>query len=279
MHEWPEGFQLVASPGTVEIRRGNPPTSEHALIASRRWRHQEAGDAADRCVTDTRKPAAPQRSPDGAACRNRTDDLRITSASLWPTELRRQGGRRPLTRWYTGARREKFGDVALLPRHCAPPPPAPRTVPARCRPSPSKHVQGSPRKPCAAARAGRCGDGRRLPSRCSPGCWPPNSPATTCWWGAACPGWVTSDLGGPGGRPVRDRPTGGCCRDRRAIPTAAPVRRRTSIAARSRIRSRILRNQRRDDGGNLRRSRRATGRSGRWRSRRRRQRPPATAGA
>src|SRR6266566_2618377 len=32
----------------------------------------------------------------GAACRNRTDDLRITSASLWPTELRRQ--RRPSVR-------------------------------------------------------------------------------------------------------------------------------------------------------------------------------------
>ncbi len=29
----------------------------------------------------------------GAACRNRTDDLRITSALLWPTELRRQWGR------------------------------------------------------------------------------------------------------------------------------------------------------------------------------------------
>ena len=27
----------------------------------------------------------------GAACRNRTDDLRITSALLWPTELRRRG--------------------------------------------------------------------------------------------------------------------------------------------------------------------------------------------
>ena len=26
----------------------------------------------------------------GAAYRNRTDDLRITSASLWPTELRRR---------------------------------------------------------------------------------------------------------------------------------------------------------------------------------------------
>ncbi len=30
-----------------------------------------------------------------AACRNRTDDLRITSASLWPTELRRQTATAP----------------------------------------------------------------------------------------------------------------------------------------------------------------------------------------
>ena len=30
-----------------------------------------------------------------AACRNRTDDLRITSALLWPTELRRQSAADP----------------------------------------------------------------------------------------------------------------------------------------------------------------------------------------
>ncbi len=42
--------------------------------------------------------AAVQRLEDGAAYRNRTDDLRITSASLWPTELRR----RAPARWRHG---------------------------------------------------------------------------------------------------------------------------------------------------------------------------------
>ena len=36
---------------------------------------------------------APDQAFHGAASENRTRDLRITSASLWPTELRRRGRR------------------------------------------------------------------------------------------------------------------------------------------------------------------------------------------
>ena len=41
-------------------------------------------------LTARKRKPRPEAISVGAACRNRTDDLRITSASLWPTELRRQ---------------------------------------------------------------------------------------------------------------------------------------------------------------------------------------------